>query len=66
TKMMCSARWSNGAIATGIARRAIAPQFRGDVVAIYDGLKAPSCPASNATPPKVMRELSSTAETVRF
>lgn len=65
TKMMCSARWSNGAIATGIARRAVTPQFRGDVVAIYDGLKAPSCPSSSATPLKVMRELSSTAETVR-
>ena len=65
TKMMCSARWSSGAVATGIARRAVAPQFRGDVVAIYDGLKAPSCPASAATPPSVMRDLSSTAETLR-
>ncbi len=65
TKQMCSARWSDGAVATGIARRAVAPQFRGDVVAIYDGLKAPSCPASAATPPKVMRDLSSKAETLR-
>ncbi|MCZ7595932.1 MAG: pentapeptide repeat-containing protein [Hyphomicrobium sp.] len=39
TKLMCSARWSNGAIATGVARRAMAAQFRGDVVAVYDGLK---------------------------
>jgi uncharacterized protein YjbI with pentapeptide repeats len=65
TKMMCSARWSNGAIATGIARRATGSQFRGDVVAVYDGLKAPSCVASSQAPAKVMRDLSSAAETAR-
>ena len=46
TKLMCSARWSNGAIATGIARRAVTAQFRGDVVAVYDKLKASACPAA--------------------
>jgi hypothetical protein len=66
TKLMCSARWSNGGVATGIARRAVASQFRGDVVAIYDSLKAPSCPSSSAAPTKVMRELSSAAETLRY
>jgi uncharacterized protein YjbI with pentapeptide repeats len=64
-KLMCSARWSSGSVATGIARRATAQQFRGDVVAVYDGLKSSTCPASNQTPPKVMRELSATAETAR-
>ncbi len=67
TKMMCSARWSNGSVATGVARRAVAQQFRGDVVAVYDGLKAKSCPAASAQMPgKVMRELSSAAETARY
>jgi uncharacterized protein YjbI with pentapeptide repeats len=66
TRLMCSARWSNGAIATGIARRAVAQQFRGDVVAVYDALKAPSCPASGQAPAKVMGELSAIAETARF
>lgn len=65
-KVMCSARWGNGGVATGIARRAMAPNFRGDVVAVYDGLKAPSCPASTTTPAKVMRELSTVAESARF
>jgi uncharacterized protein YjbI with pentapeptide repeats len=65
TKLMCSARWSNGAIATGIARRAVSQQFRGDVVAVYDGLRAGACPASKATPDKVMRELSASAEQAR-
>ncbi len=65
TKLMCSARWTDGAIATGIARRAVAQQFRGDVVAVYDGLRSSSCPAGKQTPPKVMRELSASAEQAR-
>ena len=65
TKLMCSARWSDGSIATGIARRAVAQQFRGDVVAVYDGLRGSSCPAGKQTPPKVMRELSASAEQAR-
>ncbi len=66
TKMMCSARWSNGAVATGVARRAVAQQFRGDVVAVYDGLQSKACPASAKMPSKVMRDLSSAAETARY
>jgi hypothetical protein len=66
TKLMCSARWSNGAVATGIARRAVTAQFRGDVVAVYDSLKAASCPASSQAMPKVMKDLSAAAETVRY
>jgi uncharacterized protein YjbI with pentapeptide repeats len=65
TKLMCSARWSNGSIATGIARRAVAQEFRGDVVAVYDGLKSNSCPAGASTLPKVMRDLSTMAEWAR-
>jgi uncharacterized protein YjbI with pentapeptide repeats len=66
TKLMCSARWSNGAVATGIARRAVGRQFRGDVVAVYDGLRVNTCPASTQTTTRVMRELSSAAESARF
>ncbi len=66
TKLMCSARWSNGAVATGIARRAVAQQFRGDVVAVYDGLKASTCPASTQASAKVMKDLSAAAESARY
>jgi uncharacterized protein YjbI with pentapeptide repeats len=66
TKMMCSTRWSNGSVATGVARRAVAQQFRGDVVAVYDGLKSNACPASAKMPSKVMRDLSSAVETARY
>jgi uncharacterized protein YjbI with pentapeptide repeats len=66
SKLMCSARWSNGAIAPGIARRAVTAQFRGDVVAVYDNLRANTCPAATQAPPKVMKDLSAAAETARF
>jgi uncharacterized protein YjbI with pentapeptide repeats len=65
TKLMCSARWSNGAIATGIARRAVSAQFRGDVVVVYDNLRSGSCPAAKEAPTKVMKDLSAAAETAR-
>ena len=65
TNLMCKARWSNGAVATGVARRAQAPQFRGDLVVIYDRLKAPDCPASATVLPKVQRSLSTAADVAR-
>ena len=66
TKLMCSARWSNGAVATGVARRAVSAQFRGDVVAVYDNLRSSSCPAAKEAPPKVMKDLSAAAESARY
>jgi hypothetical protein len=56
-KLMCRARWSGGAVATGVAHRALASQFRGDFVAIYDSLRAAACPAANSVAPGVMKEL---------
>lgn len=64
-RLMCRARWSNGAVATGVARRAQAQQFRGDLVALYDRLKADECPASKNVLPKVMREFASAADVAR-
>jgi hypothetical protein len=65
TKLMCSALWSSGSVATGVARRAVAQAFRGDVVAVYDELRSKSCPAASKALPKVMRELSASAEQAR-
>ncbi len=63
--LMCKARWSNGSVATGIARRAQAPQFRGDLVAIYDRLKMSDCPASSTVLPKVQKSLATAADIAR-
>ena len=62
---MCSARWSNASVATGVARRALAQEFRGDVVGVYDELRTGTCPASAKMPAKVMRDLSAAAEQAR-
>ena len=64
-KLQCKARWSNGSVATGIARRAQTQQFRGDLVAIYDRLKAEDCPASKTVPPKTLRDLGAAADAAR-
>lgn len=63
--LMCRPRWSNGAVATGVARRAQLPQFRGDLVALHDRLKAEACPASKAVLPRVMQSLAAAADVAR-
>ncbi|KWT69404.1 hypothetical protein APY04_1487 [Hyphomicrobium sulfonivorans] len=64
-KLMCSTRWSDGAVASGIARRAASPQFRGDAVLVYDRLRGNSCPASAHAAPGAMKVLSVAAENAR-
>jgi hypothetical protein len=63
--LQCKPRWGNGSVATGIARRAQAQQFRGDLVAIYDRLKADDCPASKTVLPKALKDLSAAADLAR-
>ena len=64
-KIMCRARWSSGAVATGVARRAQAQNFRGDLIALYDRLKSDDCPASKSVLPKVMKDFASAADIAR-
>ena len=39
---ICRARFGNGAVAAGIARRAGEPGFKGDAAALYDRVKSPT------------------------
>jgi uncharacterized protein YjbI with pentapeptide repeats len=64
-RLMCRARFADGAVAAGIARRAMAPAFRGDMPALYVRLKSSECAASPAMPPRLMRELAAAAEAAR-
>jgi uncharacterized protein YjbI with pentapeptide repeats len=64
-KLMCRSRFANGAVATGVARRAVAPDFKGDMPAIYDKLRSPDCPASAGMSPRAMRELATAADAAR-
>jgi len=64
-KLMCRPRWSNGALATGIARRAQTPQFKGDLVAVFDQLKSADCPGGSGVPVRVMKDLGAAADIAR-
>jgi uncharacterized protein YjbI with pentapeptide repeats len=64
-RLMCRSRFADGAVATGVARRAMAPGFKGDMPAISDKLKAADCPASSAMSPRVMRELAIATDAAR-
>jgi hypothetical protein len=64
-RFMCRPRWSTGAVATGIARRAQSPEFRGDIAAIHDRLKSRDCPASETVSNKPFRELTLAVDNLR-
>ena len=64
-RLMCRPRHASGAVAAGVARRAMAQGFKGDMLAIYDKLRSPDCPASAAMSPGLMRELATAADTAR-
>ncbi len=65
-RFMCHSRWANGAVATGVAKRAQAPQFRGDIAAIHDRLKSKDCPASQTVAKKPVRELTVAVDSLRL
>jgi len=64
-RLQCRPRWSNGAVATGVARRAQRQEFRGDLVTVYDRLKDDACPAGKTVAPKTLKDLSAAADIAR-
>jgi hypothetical protein len=64
-RLMCRSRFANGGVATGIARRALAPGFKGDTGELYDKLRAKDCPASPAISAQLMRELAAASDAAR-
>jgi uncharacterized protein YjbI with pentapeptide repeats len=60
--LACKPRWANGAVATGLALRAMSPAFNGDLIGFYDSVRRPECPASRTMNRRVMGQLSETAE----
>ena len=63
--MICRVRWLNGAVATGVALRAIAPQFKGDLTVIDERISDEECVAAQGVPSRVARELQTTADRAR-
>jgi uncharacterized protein YjbI with pentapeptide repeats len=63
--LMCKPRWSSGAVATGVVKRAQGQQFQGNMVAIYDRLRGKDCPASSGVPGGLMQALASAVDIAR-
>jgi hypothetical protein len=63
--LMCRPRFADGAVAAGIARRAMRPGFKGDTPALYERLNAFSCPASKTVGPAIMRDLGASADAAK-
>jgi uncharacterized protein YjbI with pentapeptide repeats len=64
-RLQCRPRWSSGAVATGVARRAQGREFQGDLIAVSDRIRADDCPASKTVLPKAFKELSAAADVAR-
>jgi uncharacterized protein YjbI with pentapeptide repeats len=64
-QLACKPRWADGSVATGVIRRALAPDFKGDLPAIHDRLKADACPAAKAVAAPLMRRLAIAVDTAR-
>jgi uncharacterized protein YjbI with pentapeptide repeats len=65
-KLMCKVRWANGAVATGLARRAKTEGFRGQMVLLYDRSRMDDCSSSKTIDPDVLREFGVAVDTARY
>ena len=64
-RLMCRSRFASGAVATGVARRAVAPSFQGDMPALYVRLRGTDCAATPAMSPRLLRDLATAADAAR-
>jgi hypothetical protein len=64
-RLACRARFADGAVAAGLARRAMAPGFKGDMPALVVRLKNAECAASGSMSPRLMRELAAAVDAAR-
>jgi uncharacterized protein YjbI with pentapeptide repeats len=64
-KLACRASFANGAVAIGVAKRAMRPTFKGDMSAVYQRLRSADCPASRAIPAKFLTEFGLAADIAR-
>ena len=64
-QLACKLRWADGSVATGVIRRALAPDFKGDLATIHDRLKGDACPAAKTVAAPLMRRLAVAADAAR-
>ncbi len=61
-RLACSARFADGAVASGLARRASGQSFKGEPAPLYERLKAADCPAARNVPPRLLLDLAAAIE----
>lgn len=62
---MCKARYSDGAVATGVARRASDGEFRGDRISVHNQMTSTVCAASGKIEPDVLRDFTTITDQAR-
>ena len=63
-ELACQARAADGAVATGITRRALGPGFNGDPGALLDHLRRPECVGGRAVPAALLDRLAGAVDTL--
>jgi uncharacterized protein YjbI with pentapeptide repeats len=61
-RLACSARFADGAVAAGLARRAASQAFKGEPGPLYERLKAADCPAIRNIPARLLLDLAAAIE----
>jgi uncharacterized protein YjbI with pentapeptide repeats len=64
-RLACRAGLRDGAVAAGVARRAVSGGFKGDVGYIHERLRSGECAAATAVPPPLLAALAAAAEAAR-
>ena len=62
---MCKARYSDGALATGVARRASDAEFRGDRILVHDRMQTERCAAFGKIEPTVLKDFTTVTDQSR-
>jgi uncharacterized protein YjbI with pentapeptide repeats len=65
SKLMCRSKWTAGAVATGIVRRARTASSRLDATLIVDRIRATDCPAGANVDPRAVREVLEAIDALR-
>ena len=64
-QLACKSRWANGSVATGVARRALSIEYKGDLGELYDRIRAESCPAAKTMSRRALRSLATAVDILR-
>jgi uncharacterized protein YjbI with pentapeptide repeats len=65
SRIACRALWANGAVAVGVAKRAMRPAFKGDLPGLYARIRSTDCPASRNIPASFLTEFGNAADVAR-